>query len=625
MAAPKVEIDKTDGNLAPLVAGNDDLCVVMGCCHDGPELVLTPVTDIGRLAEVFKAGPAVAATAYHLIESGKTIYLLRLPSTTEGTMEDMAITGAGTAAIYREGTPNDSMRIVFEVVKGGVLGTPGVKVRVSFDAEASWYGPRALGSAVEWELEDKSPSGITLVFGPPEAEVIALAAEIHEQLTDHMDNTGGTFHTNPDTVNTFAMGVPATYADAKIVINAARGIFEAHRVLTAGTVHSAADTTNIVTLPVATTPWEYKALGNMIKAKFNLHRLQSGKHAANDTVNVIAGDDITGGTIPTGLKIKFDTVEPKWAASDLTDGYAKLDQTLKEWAFTHVTGVTSLSEATTMDQALQGLVGKNRFVWGLANVRWLEPGETEEDDETIEEWAADLTNTWGSFTSEDGVLWMCAGVCYLPNPINGRIEIRPFSYPVAARAAENDVSIDLIRDTGDADLLPLAGASIVDSNNDPVFYDERVHASLSDERFIVPTTIIGRLGVYVADPITMAPTGSDYKLGQVVRVINVACRVVYQACLKELKKGLLGEPTTGFIRESDAENIDDSANNALTTALISSSPPRVSSALFRLKRDEVITNVNQAVVISGDLDVQPKGYPSKIKVRVRVVAKQAST
>lgn len=119
------------------------------------------------------------------------------------------------------------------------------------------------------------------------ATVITAANDLRSVYSDHISNTGGVFHTNPDAVNVVTAAVATDLATSITLLNDIRTVYEAHRVLTVGPVHSLADNVNTITAPVATNLTTAMALAIDLQTTYDDHIANTGvvSHALADAVN----------------------------------------------------------------------------------------------------------------------------------------------------------------------------------------------------------------------------------------------------------------------------------------------------------------------------------------------------
>lgn len=124
---------------------------------------------------------------------------------------------------------------------------------------------------------------------PTIATIVAAANDLSAVYSDHISNTGGVFHTNPDATNLITAPAATDLATSITLLNDIRTQYEAHRVLIAGPVHSSADNDNTITAPAATDLATAIALAADLQTNYDNHISDTGLgspyHALTDAVN----------------------------------------------------------------------------------------------------------------------------------------------------------------------------------------------------------------------------------------------------------------------------------------------------------------------------------------------------
>lgn len=160
---------------------------------------------------------------------------------------------------------------------------------------------------------------------------------------------------------------------------------------------------------------------------------------------------------------------------------------------------------------------------------------------------------------------------------------RPVSYALAARA----VSIPPQQHTGRVKTGSL-GNIVVDPINDPtdgfVYHDERINPGLDyiitgtgTARFATTMTRIGYPGVFSANPLSLAPIGSDFFLIPLGNVFDVFCSQFRTSAQLQIDDDVRVN-ANGTIYENDAQNIESAIASACNVALFTTK--MISSAIL---------------------------------------------
>lgn len=260
------------------------------------------------------------------------------------------------------------------------------------------------------------------------------------------------------------------------------------------------------------------------------------------------------GTLVAGDVAAFVSVEPKWAGADLTAAVDALAATSLKWDFIHLVGKCSATEAGSVKTILASLESAYRYVSAVVSAR------PQNDAESEATWMAALETDYGSFVGSRIVVG--AGLVLIQSPVSQRQYLRPIAWLACVRACERGAHEDL----GKVKNGSLDG-SLVNSSGAPIAHDERTTPGLDAARFMTATTIVGKRGVYITNPNTMADAGSDFELWQYRRVMDKACSATYGVLVEELSADVRVDSATGFILEKDALAIESAGRTALYEAL----------------------------------------------------------
>ncbi len=296
------------------------------------------------------------------------------------------------------------------------------------------------------------------------------------------------------------------------------------------------------------------------------------------------------GTLVAADTAKFLGTAPKWGTSDITSAFTAAYASLLVWDFACITGPCSATEAATVKTQMTAAEAGYRYTSTL--VETVRQTAAQSDSA----WQAVIVPDWAAFSGSRIV--SCAGLDKLSSPLDGFNYLRPSMWEACIRACLVDAAIDLARVLDG----PLLG-SIVDSQLNLVAHDERSQPGLDDARFLTLTSIIGETGVFITNPKTMAPAGSDFDLWQFRRVMDKAAAATYAALRKLLSSGVRVDKKTGFILEKDALAIEQIVNSALRDEIMSKG--RASAAYFILSRTD---NILSTRTLTGKTRIVPLGY-----------------
>ncbi len=179
---------------------------------------------------------------------------------------------------------------------------------------------------------------------------------------------------------------------------------------------------------------------------------------------------------------------------------------------------------------------------------------------------------------------------------------RPLLWALAARQA----AIPAQRHAGkvkDGSLSNIVVDPTLDPSDGFIYHDERINPTFDALRFTSATTRIGKPGVFIKNPYTMAPTGSDFALLPRGNVMDVGCAIVHQAAEEEINDDVRVNPN-GTILEADALNIESVIFHALKssmTGMTSGDPTVVVNRAYDVRTN---SKVPIAVTIDGKAFLQ---------------------
>ena len=302
------------------------------------------------------------------------------------------------------------------------------------------------------------------------------------------------------------------------------------------------------------------------------------------------------GTLVAAATYKFTTTEALWGVSDVQACFTALKNSTQEFRFIHLVGKTTAANATTFDTEMASMATVFRWAGLLCHARDNNGGENEAT------WLASLQTDYLSYSSLR--VSVTAGHYMITSPISGRLYRRPLSFAVAARLIGGAISTDAgrVRDGS------LRGVASSDSDG-KIYHDERTVQGLDSAKFLTVRTIIGRPGFFVMNPNMFAPNGSDFIWWQYRSVIDKTCKITREVLLNYLNDSVRLNPTTGFILEKDALDLESRLRSAYRDSLVA--PGDVTAVSATVSR---VDNIISTKTINVTVRVTPLGYLKAIEV-----------
>lgn len=286
----------------------------------------------------------------------------------------------------------------------------------------------------------------------------------------------------------------------------------------------------------------------------------------------------------------------------------------------HATG----ADVTAYDSDMTALFNKKRFMRMFTAAQDCLWGGTSTQTENA--WIAVIE---ASHVNDSSLrVGVSAGHYNVQSPIDQVQYRRPLSWLAAVRNSENAIQIDLGR-VADGALAPVtlpstptwppaitnpvtgSGAGTGDGF---LYHNEAANPSLDAARFMTALTYIGFPGFYITDPQLMAPPGSDFNELEHGLVIDAACLVWYLYATQQLRSGVRVNKTTGFIYETDRQQIQMAGTQALRNVL---TPGNVVTDVYvTLSASDPILSTS---TISATVSVIPLGLIEVINTTVTFV------
>jgi len=296
----------------------------------------------------------------------------------------------------------------------------------------------------------------------------------------------------------------------------------------------------------------------------------------------------TVATLGVGDVYTFTTTAPAWATGDVTTAVNALRDSTKSVGLIYLVGFADATAAGVFNTALSGYLAKKKFVRGIC--------ETVDFSSTESAWMTTVQTNYATFTSN--LLSVAAAPILYPSALTGVQHRRSVGWPYVLRLA--DISIS--KSAGEV----IDGAL---DNVKTVYHDEALVPGLDSERFVTLTSIPGLIGYYITRCNLMYSVGSDFTEMQYGRVMDEACRIVYNFFVQRLNSRVRLDPKTGFILEKDARSLESGCNAKLNQGLVQ--PGDASKATVTLSR---VDNISTTKTLTVTAKILPVGYIQDVEV-----------
>ena len=312
---------------------------------------------------------------------------------------------------------------------------------------------------------------------------------------------------------------------------------------------------------------------------------------------------LAAGTYLAGQTATFSTTRPKMTNANVVTALEALRVANLPWEAVYVAGIdAAAAEVTTLDDWLSGLEAVGKFRMGFLHTRGPNSGETEAQYRTAMETAfsgsASIRQVLGSGRGD------------VASPIRGITQSRPSTLAVVSRC----MKIDIGRDPAAIADGPVSGFGLTDAKGNPKHHNEDFYPGLDALRLATLRTVPGREGTFITNAPALSSTGSDYVYVQHIRIANAMCETAFSLFMSRLSLGVRRDQATGFIDESDAQDIETFVNQGLRNT----ARGRTSAYKFTLSRNDDISS-NQGAILTGTLDVSALAYVKGIEVKFRFV------
>lgn len=316
--------------------------------------------------------------------------------------------------------------------------------------------------------------------------------------------------------------------------------------------------------------------------------------------------NFAAGTLNTGDIVQCRFHGPAPSASDLTTALAALQNTAIDWEICMIGGALTTTSAAAVTTAFGGLPEKC----------WVGGVDTPSSAQTEATYLSSLTTAWAG-VADSFCAGLCAGAAKFTSAVNGAQYAKPIITLYASELASVREHIDISTPSR----APLKGTYIADANGNPattgtLLHDERLFPGLDSARFVVLNSYDGRAGAYVTNPNTFAAQGSDFQYAQHRRVMNKLKRTLRLYLEKRLSQPIFVSATTGFILETEAQDIEAGADEVCRAALtdqVSAGAYRNGSGFLQLSRTD---NLLSTKTLNANGGAVPLAYPKAINLNV---------
>jgi hypothetical protein len=331
---------------------------------------------------------------------------------------------------------------------------------------------------------------------------------------------------------------------------------------------------------------------------------------------------ITAKTVVAGDTSRCHSIAPAWNMAGLTAALLALqnsDYASTGWGSMHIVGIMAAADAGTTSTNLETMATALIYTRAIASARDASPptawGGTGETDSA---WSTSVIADYATTTSKR--LGVAAGYYNMrssfPNTVAGLpLYRRPLGWAWAARVVSLPTPAD------HEGWVKLGGLPqiTVDQVNDPldgfVYHDEQATGAVFDNlgggpgRLTAARKRRGKPGAFfIANPLSLAASGSDYQLIPRGRVMDLASTLIQQSGA-DFVNGRVKLTPTGKIREGDA----DALETALRRAIDDGIGPLISGRTIVVDRDQ---NVGSTSTIAINATIQGDGFALQINVNL---------
>lgn len=314
-------------------------------------------------------------------------------------------------------------------------------------------------------------------------------------------------------------------------------------------------------------------------------------------VYVIAGTGIILTFASTFVALdtySFTTVTAGFTTTDVGNALNALGAGAQQWFGVHIAGMGSTSSAaasmsSTVDTSLSAMAVAFRYVMGIVEC------PQSEGDSTIE-------TSFVNFAS-NRVMVTVTDILHQSSLNRGRAIRRNLGVAIASRLAATNPS----QDPGWVG-SPLGALQNVQA----IFRDEAKTPGLAPARFTVATTRPTKAGYFCESGNMMAQAGSDFSSVGNRRVMDVGCGTAVGVLVNDLNADLLVK-ADGTIDDREATRLEGVVTGALTSVLLSPTPPDATAVNCSINRSAIILSTQ---ILPVAVQIVPKGKVKAIALTI---------
>lgn len=300
-----------------------------------------------------------------------------------------------------------------------------------------------------------------------------------------------------------------------------------------------------------------------------------------------------------GDKYALVTVAPHYGSTDLAAGFTALTQYMSLSPGAIVEGVIACGANATGADAATLFAALDTQLGSLAAVYKYMYGAIDAGNDGV----TAVKTAFASITSTRVMACYGKADAMLGNTMAGYAAPKgPIVRVIAARCARAVISEDLARVASG----PMPGVL-------EVSHDEYLLNNMDDSRFTTLRTWPGKVGYFVTNGMIKAPVGSDYKLLQFRRVMDVACRVAADSQTNFSSAEFLTKKD-GTIEDDEAARVEATVTGALNDAIIlpkNASGRAGHASALRYTVDRTV-NLNTTSQLVTKVAIRPLGYAKDI-------------
>ncbi len=556
MSNPNVQINIQDPGLGIVPASAGKTQVKMHAANKGLFNTVYSAGSLSAAKALLGSGPLLEMVAQVLKKAGGPVLFVPLDPVSYGTVtSSFSLVGSGTGTVTGSKGPEQIVRV--KIGTGGALAT--MTYQVALGAGSGGYGPVITSGADPYTAKVTGQSFTKLAF----AAGTYVAADVY---TVNLDGTVTRTGSGTATLLDGTTHSPIDAYDIRV------------EVMTGGALGAGA--------------FRY-SLDGANNFSGTLLIPASGKFVIPNTGVVLTfAGTFTLGDVYTGV-----TTPPGFTTTEISAGTTALLANASEWGFLHVGGKpASAAAAATLASAIGTVMDLAQAAFRY--VRAIIECPQEEGDSAIK-------SAFASFVHPR--VGVCVGDVGLTSAVTLRSERRSLAWAYTAALSASKLSTHPGETTNRNGAGPLAGVT-------SLYRDEEATPGLDPARFVTARTIVGKPGYFITRGRMMAAPGSDFEQIMNCRVMDRVCTVARSALADFINRDVRLDPTTGFILELDAQEIDAVGTGKLTAAILDEGEASAVS-LVTSRTDNILSTST----INVDVACVPKGYAETIVATIGFV------